>query len=371
MRRLVTLALAAMLAIFYGYAQQPTQAYIFKSLLSGGNVGGFTLPRDAAIDGSALNDTGEAAIVIHYSEGGREHTAVLTPKRLVAKDGDTIDGKIITRVIGTSLSINAANRVAFEVLFGDPGQTGIFVERKFIVALSQAGSQDDFLLNDDGKVVLRAAVAVPQVQTPAPAQTAPGWQKSIGLTIPNAVARRIYGPNSPVSGVNPNILTQPTAPQKPPQKQSPQFQSKPVTPPRPCAIPEWPYPPSWRLGDDMIGPIASHTFDPAKGKTYESRFFGSMGTPVRVIQCSSDGKPLMIVIGDDHHGEFEIWTPMGLLAHTRTGGFLNLQGISGNIPARDVVKADSPLRINRIGEILMPVVLDPEGSALLLATPKR
>ena len=363
-------------------AQQPTPTYLFRTIVStGSNVGGTTLPSGAVLDGIALSDTGEVAFAAHWSEGGRERTAILTSHHLIARDGDTLDGKYLTRINATALAIDNAGQVAFEAIYGDPSQTGIFVGRKFILALSTAGADNDFLLSDDGKIVLRAAIAAsPGTPASAPrpgATTAtnnPIIPPGIGLKIPRGLQGILLGPNSPIRSADPNILLRPPVPtQQRPQQipQPPQVKSTPAPPMRACPAPEFPYPPAWQVGDDMIGPIASHLFEgAAKARTYESRFFGPMGTPFRVIQFSSDCKALLVVIGDGFlKGRFELWTPNGLLTRTKPNGFLALDGFSRNILPAPLVRNEPLLRINRHGQIAMSVSIEPEGYAILLATP--
>jgi hypothetical protein len=360
-------------------AQQPTP-YLFKTLVStGANIGGTTLASSAVIDGIALSDTGDVAFVARWPEGAKERTAVFTSRHFIARDGDTLDGKFLTRINATALAINNEGQVAFEALYGNPGQTGIFIGRKFNIALSTAGADTDFLLSDDGKVVLKTATAA-AAKPATPRSGATTANNSIippgvlALRIPRSLQKVLQRPDSPIGGIDPNVLLrqQRTPPlQRAQQTPPPQAKSAPATPAHACTLPEFPYPPAWQVGDIMLGPIASHFFDaPAKARTYESRFFGPMGTPFRVIQFSSDCKALFIVLGDNFlKGRFELWTPNGLLTHTKDNGFLALDGFSGNVLPGALVRTEPPLRINRHGQIAMSVNIEPEGYAILLATP--
>src|ERR1700733_11324210 len=102
-------------------AQPLTLNYTYKPVaITGMTIGGKTLTRDTAIDGIAFNDSGEVALVTRWTESDREGTAVLTSKRLIAQDGDTVDGKFLTRVLPSSLRINTGGLTAYEAIFGNP-----------------------------------------------------------------------------------------------------------------------------------------------------------------------------------------------------------------------------------------------------------
>jgi hypothetical protein len=373
LRQIFTIALAAMLAIFNGYAQQPPTAYLFKTLVSTGtNIGGHTFTPNTTVDGIALSDAGEAALVAHRSESGRERTAVFTPKRLVAIDGQTIDGRLVTHINATCLAINSVGHVGFEATYGDASQIGIFVEKKFELALSVSGSPNDFVLTDAGKVVLNAATAPPVTPTAGPGAhtgtTAPNneLQRALGLKVPGALAGILFSKNSPIRAANPDVLLQPKpqTPQRPqPTPQQAQAKSALTPPAHACAVPEFPYPAEWVVGAEMNGPIAAHIFDaPARAKVYESRFFGPMGAPFRVIKFSSDCKPLLIVIGDNFlKGRYEIWTPNGLFSRTLADGFLDLKRFAGKALPDQLIRADTPLRINRHGQVPCPSASSPTG----------
>jgi hypothetical protein len=186
---------AVMLANLNGTAQQPpTSAYEFRPVFTAAtNIGGHALTVRQKVEGIALNDNGEVAAVFHWNEGDRQHSAVITSRRVVARDGDVLGGKSIASINATSLSLSASGQVAFEAVYGSPSQTGIFVERKFIEALSVSGSPDDFTLSDDGKVTLKAAVAA--AATPAApsgsALSASPWsrvlQNAVRLKVPRSI----------------------------------------------------------------------------------------------------------------------------------------------------------------------------------------
>jgi hypothetical protein len=188
------------------------------------------------------------------------------------------------------------------------------------------------------------------------------WLRSLPGTVLGQAQRRIPGVPIP----NPDVIIG----QQSPEKRA--AQGRLGAPDRPCEAPEWPYPSEWNIGTAVIGPIASHVSEaPAKNPIYDSPFFGKIPKPFREIQCSGAGTPLVIVIGDTKQRQYEIWAGNGLLTHTRADGFLDLPGITGNVLPGQIIRGDTSLRINRVGQILMPVTLDPEGTALLLATPNR
>jgi hypothetical protein len=376
-KRIFAISLAA-LAVFDGFSQQQTKpAYLFRTVLStGGTVGGHRLSPTATFEGLAFNDAAEVAFVIHWIDADWERSAVFTLNRRIAIAGDVIDGKPVTRILPAALAINNAGQVAFEASYGNPTQIGIFVNRKFIMALSVSGSPNDFTLTDDGKITLKDATAAAPTTTAA--KNVPWLPTGLWARLPAPIQRKINSnPTVPIY-IDPNIPVQrggPVYPQRAPQSpQSAQAKSAPTPPAKACALPEFPIPAEWvAIGTDMKGPIASHIFDaPAKARVYESRFFGPMGSPFRVIQFSADCKPLLIVIGDNFlKGRFEMWTPNGLFSRTLPdgGGFLDLNGFAGRVLPDRLVRENTPLKINRHGQVLVPVSFDPDGYAIILGTP--
>jgi hypothetical protein len=128
---------------------------------------------------------------------------------------------------------------------------------------------------------------------------------------------------------------------------------------------------AWKFGDEMSGPIVSRLFESApRSKTYDSPFFGHINTAFRSIQFGGDCKPLLVVIGDEANPvHFEIWTPNGLLLHTQKDGSIELKGFPENARSSSLARLDTPFRVNRRGQILIPVNAEPKGYAVLLATP--
>jgi hypothetical protein len=364
MRRRFTFALAVMLANFNGYAEQPPSAYNFRSLVSTRTeIGGHTFTQNATIDGVALNDTGDFAYLVRWTEPGREHTALFSSSKLIAQDGSRLDGRVLKRILPTSLTISRAGVIGFEAVAGNANQIAVFVENKFGAALSKGGEENDFILSDNGQVILPGATIAASDQT----RMANEANRSASLRrIPYSVYDQVRG------GVRGIPLPSGSTLSGQPSQEKRAVQSKPDPAPHPCKAPGYPYPYEWNIGTAVIGPIASHLSEgPAPSHTYDSPFFGRIATPFREVQCSAAGIPLVIVIGDAQKHLYEIWTGNGLLTHTRSGSFLDLPGITGNVLPGQIIRGDTSLRINRTGQILMPVTLETEGVALLLATPKR
>src|ERR1700693_4747938 len=113
---------AAILASLSAHAQQTTQpkpAFGFiPQVWTGATIGGYTFDSKTKIDTIALSDSGGVAFTAHReNEGtGRDQTAVFTRERLVASEGQVIDGKTIVRIATAVVAINNANKIGFETL---------------------------------------------------------------------------------------------------------------------------------------------------------------------------------------------------------------------------------------------------------------
>jgi len=135
-----------------------------------------SMAADSYIEGTALSDAGELAYVIHSADTGNDRTALLTSKRSVARDGDVIDGKTLTRIWAAALAINARGLVAFEADFKDANGTarGVFINNRFVTAIKSEGTPTDFTLTADGRVVVKAGIAIAApVHAPVPAALPP------------------------------------------------------------------------------------------------------------------------------------------------------------------------------------------------------
>jgi hypothetical protein len=226
----------------------------------------------------------------------------------------------------------------------------------------------DFLLTEDGHVVPKAGATATAAPAPQPAKG--NGTGGVRLRVPPRWLSVITN-NSPI--VIPSTVsatpTQP-APTAPPSQQALAAAqlARAVT----CPLPAFPYPAEWeQLGAAVSGPITSHSYDgPPNAKAFESSLIGKLPTPFRTLQFASDCRPLLIAIGDNsRRGQFEIWTPAGLLTHTRADGFLELPGFGKNVLPGSLVRSETSARINRRGVIAFPVVYDTDSYTILLATP--
>jgi hypothetical protein len=363
--RNVTIALALIvLAIINGYAQKPKPSFTFTAIASTASViGGHAFTPDTHIDSVALNDVGGFVFLARWTDGGKERTALFSSKALIAQDGNNVDGKVITRILPVSLQINTAGVPAFEATYGNPGQTGIFAGKDFAIALVTSGTNDDFVLTDDHKILLRRA-------TPAP----PGFSKrsllnGIIARLPVDAQRAINNnPKIPVY-IDPNLpmqqavrsIGQPAA----------TAQRGPIAPVKACAVPEFPYPFAWGVvHEEVTGIITSHLFEGGqKTKPFNSRFFGQVSAPFRLTQFDPECHPSIIVIGDTADSDrLEAWTPYGPLTFTKADGYLAFEGFSGKVRPTELTRADTPIRANRHAQMLIPVNVD-NGFAILLASP--
>jgi hypothetical protein len=159
---------------------QPQPAYSSKTLITGSAVDDRSLSPNAVIDVVTVNDTGEVAFIAHWTEGNVERTGVFTSKGTVVREGDLIGEKSIASIIVSSLAINHAGQVAYEAGYSDRGGTqgGVFVDKRFLFTLCNAGKGGDFTLTNDGTVLPRPGVAcasrpTPQVETSQATQQQP------------------------------------------------------------------------------------------------------------------------------------------------------------------------------------------------------
>ena len=121
----------------------------------------------------------------------------------------------------------------------------------------------------------------------------------------------------------------------------------------------------------MTGPITSGVFDPAvNGRGYYSPFFGQIAAPWRTVQFGANCKPLLVAVGDTaNRSHIEFWTPSGPLMFTRPDGSLELNGLVEKALPGNLARADTPIRVNRRGQVLLPVSIGTSGFAILLANP--
>jgi hypothetical protein len=143
---------------------------------------------------------------------------------------------------------------------------------------------------------------------------------------------------------------------------------------KPCALPAFPVPEHWSAGTDIV----SHRFEPpVKGRTYRPPLsYGNdaYSAPFRMVYFGADCLPVMVAVGDAHHG-----SEYAALGVYTAGRVVELIGPDGqrtfnsapeeDLPTNAFFKSDTPVRINRRGEILVPT--GPwEANTLWLGTPR-
>jgi hypothetical protein len=381
----------------------PASAYRFTALLIPGmTIGGHSFTPDTVIDSAtSFNDAGDAAFIATWSDrgSGKVQRAVFTAQRLIATEGDAVDGKTLVRINTASLTLNNAGAVAFEAIYSDAAtlansKTGVFIEKRFIGDITPSANGSDFAFLDDGRILSHDGTIVSLPVPPAPVAIA------AAPAAPKAVQPQKQGPvihlspkalkwlhdHSPLQ-TDGDPLAQATAPPTPSAPPTPvpvAVQPKPVLPPAlpvptfphartaPCPAPAFPMPVEWQMGGDSSGPIAVHAFDgPVQGRIYTSPIYGKFTSPIRTIHYANDCRALLIAIGDTTaKGRFEVWTPEGSLTYLNSDGTWNFPGIPLKITSGSFLRDKSGLSINRKGQILLLVTLA-EGSTLLLATPSH
>jgi hypothetical protein len=386
----------------------PASAYVYQAIaFTGMNLNGFNFTDNTNLDAIAFSDTGEAAFIVHAQDGTGEHSWVLTSRRVIASDREVIGGKTIVRVTGPTLSINNPGEVAFEALYTDPTttdgpHTGVFAGRHFAFDLGHAAAPDDFTLSDAGVVTSREGLRYPALPAPAsataqaspnpvkpaaPASANPSTPKShnpfhLSPTVLAAINKHspITVDSDPVQNL-PGIGSTPpparTATSPPPTAQPPQGRPAatplppppPVRPSAPCPLPAFPMPAEWQMGGDGSGPITSHAFDGAGGRVYDSPVYGKLKTPIRSVQYASDCRAILVIIGDSAaRGRFELWTASGLVTYQSPDGSWVFPGFAGKVTSGAFAHTETSIRINKRGQLLIPVNLA-HGCALLLGNP--
>lgn len=140
---------------------------------------GHVIDAGTFIDARARNASGEEAVLIRWLDGKTNavHSALFMG-RCLAKDGDTIDGKIISRVLPNSLAVSekhaftgweAEYRESYGPLGLGPSKRGVFNDNRFVAELdaskaSEAGSasgEPDFRWNDQETLTLKPGLVLP------------------------------------------------------------------------------------------------------------------------------------------------------------------------------------------------------------------
>lgn len=173
--RLLTVALIASL---HAIAQQPE--FTLRAIVEPGTtIAGHTFTPETTIDAVAFSDAGQAAFLARWKSGDEKRAAVFTTDRIVAKEGDTIDGQYIG-AIRSSIAINAPGQVAFgaicsaskldsDATIGRP----CIVIQKHVAPLGYFDPAAPMVLTDDGLLVLGTAPAR-LVDTPPAESKKPG-----------------------------------------------------------------------------------------------------------------------------------------------------------------------------------------------------
>jgi hypothetical protein len=374
--RITALLLAIILACTGAFAQQSQTAFTFTpQVWTNATIGGYAFDSNTKIDTIALSDSGALAFTSHRENGGtgRDQTAVATKERLVATEGQIIDGKEIIRIATAVLGINNAGRVAFEALYAEPGHNelhgGIFLEGKFVTEFepSPKGLATPFVVADDGMIRLSSGII--------PAKPANGfWRDSIKYSIDRvkgAVYNHLFRGNpygdifgqtsESVEGTVWARITKPAG--------SKRSQVAPVSDARSCPAPSFPYPAEWTtLGATSSGPVAAKLFEQGTpSRSYDSPTNGHFTSPFRQIQFNKNCEPLTITVADKT-GRMETRTPRGLLTYAKDDGTLELPGFFQRAVAGSFVTSDVAFEINQRGQIAIRIAVA-DGFAVLLATP--
>ena len=176
--KFVTAVLFTASCAFVALGAEPP-SFDFKALAKpGASIAGHTFGSRASVGNAALNNAGEAAFVV-YDGDGPESGAVYTSKRVVAKTGDAMGGKIVMSIPqGAHVAVNDAGQVAFEAWYADNKQVatagafsglGIFVGDQLVLktSLGEKETPPSFTLGEDGQVSLGEA-ARPDIPVQAP-----------------------------------------------------------------------------------------------------------------------------------------------------------------------------------------------------------
>jgi hypothetical protein len=302
-------ALAASLAL---KAQTTPSAFEFRALIRPGTtIAGHKFTDDTVFGTVALADNGDFAFIAHWKDYA-EHEAIFTSKTIVARRGDTIDGKHIEAIpLDGKLAINSLGQVAYTAVYSDfPSDlnfrgvaSGLFLDSHFVLA--PLLNPVNFDLADDGQLINE--------------QTSPDH-------------------------------------------------FRPMT----CTLPIFPIPVVW--SNALGSRINSYRYDPPlKGRTYiaELPFLSQyIEAPYRLVYFGPDCLPLMIVLGDFDNGVIAVYTQTGLLSGIDPEGYLDFfqeESFTGLLPEPFTHK-NPPLAMNRGGQVLFSVNYG--GKGLHLLTPK-
>ena len=371
---LITGAVLASLAL---NAQQPAPTMSFRAIIQPGTTIGDHSFTEDTIENVILNDAGEVAFVTNWEVSGEEniHSGLFTSRRIVAIDGETIDGKILNFIAKDPIAINASGHVAYEAAYivGDKTSHGVFLDHQFQFEIdpNATGTGPDFTLTDDGRIIPRPGLRL--IPPSAPLQPKKKSHFSLGslpVSLPDSVTKRI-----PIKVKSDDKTDTQQTPNNPPQNAAVQRPvppaPQPPKPAAPCSMPPFPMPDDWMVGANTEGPATSRALEPAVGdRKFFSMVYGPLLTPFRIVHFNRACKPLLIGIGDmGHPGRFEVWTPAGLITSQLRDGSYEFDGYSGKAKSASFMGTDVVIPINRHGQIVLYIALNPQGHALLLGTP--
>jgi len=212
--KLVTTVVFTALCAHAALGAEP--AFDFKSLAKPGvSIGGHAFSSRASVGNVALNNAGEAAFIV-YDGDGPESGAVYTSKRIVAKSGDAMGGKIVMSIPpGSHVAVNDAGQVAFEAWYADNKQVatagafsglGVFVGDHLVLktSLGEKEAPPTFALAEDGQVSLADTARTPEAPV-QPAQKSSGSmldrvRVKIPKGLPVTIAQGPGRPNHPQAG---------------------------------------------------------------------------------------------------------------------------------------------------------------------------
>jgi hypothetical protein len=266
---------------------QPKPAFTFTpQVWTGATIGEYAFTPDTKVDTIALADSGAIAFTAHRydDKAGRSLTAVLSPQRLVALEGQTIDGKHIARIATSVIAVSNAGQIAWEALYQDSAKgrlhSAVFVNDHFATEFVPPpnGAAARFLLYDDGKVQMIDGLEPPKkkrhfwtypfdqglknLEAAILAHTVKGVDRDLGWGAVNLgqqvfIDRVINGgtPENPRSALGNGAKSCPTV--------------------------AFPTPSEWAMGTDAGGPVAVNVFEQgAVGKSCDSPFYGHFDGPL-------------------------------------------------------------------------------------------
>ena len=340
---------AAMLGISV-IAQQP--AYSLRSIVrTGSAIGGHTFAEDTAFQSPALNDAGDVAFISRWTTGSEVHAAVFTSRRIVAREGDIVDGKYLAVIPdGGRVAINSAGLVAFEAALSASKSEAEAGNAEYVIVAGNRVAQTRpftavgsfFSLGDDGRIALTEKAQAAPVVTPPTKRPSPyEWVQRGVRGLPPAI-RGIAGQaqNAPAKALTATS----------------------------CPLPPFPLPRDWSSAGKAID---SHRIDrPVRARAFTTPDI-TVAAASRNIYYGADCLPLAVAIGEGSSNRIAaVYASAGLLIAPDRDGSFEFRDATGVVKATtDAFSGNNtPLLLNHRGQALIPVTLQ-GGAALLLATP--